>query len=71
MMDYGGAWVAQLAKHLTLDFGSGHDLTAHEFRLHVGLRADSSELGACFGFCVFLSLCPSPAHTLSLLKNKH
>ena len=21
-----GAWVAQLVKHLTLDFGSGHDL---------------------------------------------
>ena len=22
-----GAWMAQLVKHLTLDFGSGHDLT--------------------------------------------
>ena len=36
-----------------------------EFELHVGLYADSSEPGACFGFCVS-SLCPSPAHVLSL-----
>ena len=28
----GGAWVAQLVKHLTLDFGSGHDLAVHEFK---------------------------------------
>ena len=26
-----GTWVAQLVKHLTLDFGSGHDLTVREF----------------------------------------
>ena len=33
--------------------------------------ADSSEPGACFRFCVSLSLCPSPTHALSLsLKNK-
>ena len=25
-----GAWVAQLVKHLTLDFGLGHDLTVVE-----------------------------------------
>ena len=25
------AWVAQLGKHLTLDFGSGHDLTVCGF----------------------------------------
>ena len=48
--------------------GSGHDLTVHEFEPHVGLCADSSEPGACFGFCVSLSLCPSPAHALSLSK---
>ena len=54
------------------DFGSGHDLTVREFEPHVGLCADSSEPGACFRFCVSLSLCPSPAHALSLtLKNKH
>ena len=50
------------------DFSSGHDLTDPEFEPHVGLCADSSEPGACFGFCVFLSLCPSSAHALSLSK---
>ena len=38
------------------DFGSGHDLTVREFKPHVGLCADGSEPGACFGFCVSLSL---------------
>ena len=32
--------------------GSGHDLTVCGFGLRVGLCADSSEPGACFGFCV-------------------
>ena len=66
----GGAWVAQSVKCLTL---------AHVMILRfvgsspmVGLCADDSEPGACFGFCVSLSLCPSPAHTLSLfLKNEY
>ena len=40
-----------------------------EFKPRVGLCADSLEPGACFGFCVSLSLCPSPAHSPSL-KNK-
>ena len=36
-----------------------------------GLCAASSEPGACFGFCVSLSHCPSPARACSLsLKNK-
>ena len=48
------------------DVGSGHDLTVSEFKPRVGLCADSSEPGTCFGFCVPLSLCPSPAHVLSL-----
>ena len=53
------------------DFGSGHDLPIHGFEPHVGLCVDSWEPGACFGFCVSLSLCPHPALTLSLsLKNK-
>ena len=33
------------------NFGSGHDLTAHEFEPRVRLCADGSEPGACFGFC--------------------
>ena len=48
------------------DFGSGHDLVVREFEPRVGLCADSSAPGACFRFCVSLSLCPSPAHALCL-----
>ena len=51
-----GTWVAQWVKRLTS--GSGHDLTACEFEPHVGPCADSSKPGACFRFCVSLSLCP-------------
>ena len=63
-----GGWVGWAS-----DFGFGHDLTACEFKPHVGLCADSSEPGACFRFCVSLSLCPNPlALSLSLSKiNKH
>ena len=66
-----GTWAAQSIKRLTLGFGSGHDLAVCEFEPHVGLCADSSEPGACFGFRASLSLCPSPAHALSLSINKN
>uniref|UniRef100_A0A8C9MA13 Leucine rich adaptor protein 1 like n=1 Tax=Panthera tigris altaica TaxID=74533 RepID=A0A8C9MA13_PANTA len=39
------------------------------FRPHIGLCADSSEPGACFGICVSPSLCPSYARALSLSVN--
>ena len=52
------------------DFGSGHDVTVHEFETHVRLCADSSEPGACFGFRVSLFLCPSPTCALSLSLSK-
>ena len=39
----GGAWVAQSVKPLTLDFGSGHGLTVHEFKPCVGLCAGRVE----------------------------
>ena len=54
-----GAWGAQSVNHPTL--APGHDLKACEFEPCVGLCADSSDPGACLGFCVSLSLCPSPA----------
>ena len=57
------AWVAL---GWASDFGSGHDLAVRGFEPRVGLCAASSEPGARFTFCVSLSLCPSPAHTLSL-----
>ena len=36
--------------------GSGHDLAVREFEPRIGLCDDSSEPGACFRFCVSLSL---------------
>ena len=38
-----GTWVAQSIKRLTLDFGSGHDLTVCETGPRVGVCTDSSE----------------------------
>ena len=37
------AWVAQPAKHPTLDLNSGQDLIVHEFEAHVKLCTDSVE----------------------------
>ena len=58
-----GAWVAQSVKRR---LQPGHDLAVREFEPRVRLWADGSEPGACFRFCVSLSLCPSPVHVLSL-----
>ena len=68
-----GTRVAQSAERPTS--AQGQDLTVHGFKTRVGLWADSSEPGSCFGCCVSLSLCPSPACAPSLslslsLKNK-
>ena len=55
------------------NFGSGLDLTVWEFKPHVGLCADSSEPGTCFGFCISppLSALPMLMLCLSLsLNNK-
>ena len=38
-----GAWVPQLVKHQTLGFGSGYDLTVHEFQPCMGLHEGSAE----------------------------
>ena len=51
--------MAQSVKRLTLDFGSGHDLTVCEFKPQVKLCADSVESAHS------LSL------SLSLKTNKH
>ena len=54
------------------DFGSGHDLKVCEFEPRVGLSAVSAK-PALDPLSPSLSLCPSPAHALSLslpLKNK-
>ena len=36
-----GTQVAHSVEHLTLDFGSGHDLAVHGFEARVHLSADS------------------------------
>ena len=62
-------WRSRLSVRLQPD----HDLTVCEFEPRVRLWADGSEPGACFRFCVSLSLCPSHVHALSLSvppKNK-
>ena len=60
------AWVAQSVEHLT----SAQVMIVQSVSLSPAsgsvLTAWSLEPGACFGFCVSLSLCPSPAHALSL-----
>ena len=53
----------------TSDFGSGHDLIVRGFEPRIGLCADSSEPGACFGFCLLLPLPLPPLRSVSI-KNK-
>ena len=43
----------------TLDFGSDHDLTVGGIEPHLGL-CDDRQLGACLGFSLSVTLCPSP-----------
>ena len=52
------------------DFGSGHDLAVCESEPHVRLCADSSESGACVGFCVSLSLSVPPLLIICLYLSK-
>ena len=52
-------WLSQLS--IQLDFSSGHDLTIHEIETHDALCTDSVDPA-----WDSLSLCPSPAHVLSL-----
>ena len=64
-----GAWVAQLVKHLTLDFGSGHDFAVLEIKPCFGLCTDSTErlLGILsLPFC--LPLARSCTYFLKTLK---
>ena len=64
-----GAWVVQLVEHLTLDFGSGHDLTVCELEPHIGLQADSAE-SAWDSLSLSLSLLLSCSRVLSLSLQK-
>ena len=53
-------------RRLSIDFGSDHDLMAGEFEPRIGLCADSSEPGACFGFCLPPSALPLLTLSLSV-----
>ena len=59
-----GAGVAQLVKHLTLGFDSGHDLMVRGFKSRIDLC--SGQLEACLGFYLSPSLCPSPTCSVSV-----
>ena len=60
----GSTWAVQSVKRLTLGFGSGHDLMGSWVRaLHLALHRQG---GACLGFSLSLSLCPSPACAVSV-----
>ena len=70
----GHAWMAQLVKHPTLDFGSGHDPRVLGSSSASGSQWSVSLLGI---FSLSCSLCSSSAHSLpprppptSKLKNK-
>ena len=58
-----GSWVGESVKHLTLNFGLGHDLMVCEFEPHIRVCVGSSEP---LGFFLPLSLCPLPLLVLSL-----
>ena len=51
----------------TLGFGSGHNLTVHEFKPHAGLHADSTE-PAWDSLSAPSRLTHARAHSLSLSK---
>ena len=64
-MVFRGVWVAQSAKHPTLDFGSGHDLIVREFEPHIRLCTDGAEPA---WDSLSLSLSAPPLLALSLSK---
>ena len=61
------AWVAESVKHLTLGFGSGHDLMAHEFKPYIGPCADSMK-PAWDSVSLSLSVLPLLALYISLSR---
>ena len=63
-----GTWVAQLVEHPP-NFTSGHDLTVHEFKPHIGLAAVSTE--PTLDPVSPISLCPSPPPLLLMLSLKN
>ena len=67
-----GAWMAQSVKHLTPDFGSGHDLTVHYSEPPIRLCTDSAETCLAFSLSLFLPLplCLPFCSACSVSQNK-
>ena len=65
--------MAQLVKLLILDFGSGHGLMVSGFepRIRLCLHCQRADSLSHLGSSVSLSLCPSPAHSLSFSQNEN
>ena len=59
--------MAQSVKRPTLDFSSGHDLMVGEIEPLVGLCTSGAEPD---WDSFFTSLCPFPAHAVSVKRNK-
>ena len=66
-LDYGGAWVTQSVKYLSLDFSSGHDLTV------CGIGSGPASGSALTVWSLFVILSPSLSvpPLLSLSQNKY
>ena len=62
-----GTRVGESAKHRTLRFGAGHDLTVGEFKPHIGLHTDGAQL-ALDSLSPSLSAPPLLVLSLSLSK---
>ena len=65
-----GTWVAQLVKPLTLDLGSGHDLTVGEIEPCIGLCTNSME-PAWSSLSPSVSALPLLSPSLSVSQNKY
>ena len=65
-----GMWVAQLVKHLTLDFSLGHDLPVHAFEPCTGLCAENVEAALSLPLSLSAPTLLTPSLSLSLSKLK-
>ena len=61
--------MAQSIEGLTLDFGSGHDLTVCGFEPHLGLHTEVWSLLGILSLSLSLSLCSSPTHMYTCMRS--
>ena len=63
-----GTWGAQSVKHLTLDFGSGHDLMVVRLRTALGSTLTAWSLLGILSLSLSLCLTPACTRTYSLSR---